>query len=139
MAATAPHPLFSFFFIVSYFSPTYLRTQIFKTLKRGAYVHGMAGVPRERPNDYHTNCRSERNGTAPSNASSTHLPSSSTHGGLNLSAYTNQAWQKAPCIKAFIHGAIKSWGVESGNEATSPCMRWACCCYYYHTMCLWYV
>ena len=25
----------------------------------------------------------------------------------------------APCIKAFIHGAIKSLGVESGNEASS--------------------
>ena len=65
MAATAPHPLFSFFSIVSYFSPTltYLRTQIFKTWKRSVYVHGMAGVPRGRPNDYRTNCRSERNGT----------------------------------------------------------------------------
>ena len=32
------------------------------------------------------------------------------------------------CIKAFIHSAIKSWGVESGNEAkgrgfSTPCSR----------------
>ena len=40
----------------------------------------------------------------------------------------------ALCIKAFIHSAIKSWGVESGNEAScvynQPCFVSCCPAHY---------